>query len=127
MSNATVETRTAKKILIVEDEGEMCLLLNILLTDGEMQLEHVKSLAAAGEYLSKEQPTVVILDNKLPDGFGVDYISHIKKNYPSIKIIMITGYAGAAKDLALENGVDCFLEKPFSRQQLFESVNTLIA
>jgi two-component system, OmpR family, response regulator len=126
MSNTTIETKTAKKILIVEDEGEMCLLLNILLTDGELELEHVKNLAAAGEYLSKEQPSVVILDNNLPDGYGVDYISYIKSNYPSIKIIMITGYAGAAKDVALENGVDYFLEKPFSRQELFDSIKTLI-
>ena len=126
MTNTTIETKTTKKILIVEDEGEMCLLLNILLTDGELELEHVKNLAAAREYLSKEQPSVIILDNKLPDGYGVDYISSIKKNYPSIKIIMITGYAGAAKDVALENGVDSFLEKPFSRQELFDSVRTLL-
>src|SRR5437868_3498416 len=126
MTNTTIEIKTAKKILIVEDEGEMCLLLNILLTDGELELEHVKNLAAAGEYLSKEQPSVIILDNQLPDGYGVDYITHIKTNYPSIKIIMITGYAGAAKDIAIENGVDFFLEKPFSRQQLFESVKTLL-
>jgi DNA-binding response OmpR family regulator len=126
MTNITTETKMAKKILIVEDEGEMCLLLNILLTNGEMDLDHVKNLAGAGEYLSKEQPSVIILDNKLPDGFGVDYISHIKKNHPSVKIIMITGYDGAAKDVALENGVDSFLEKPFTRQQLFESVQALL-
>ena len=125
MTNTILETKTAKKILIVEDEGEMCLLLNILLTNGEMELDHVKNLASASEYLSKQQPSVIILDNKLPDGFGVDYISHIKKNYPSIKIIMITGYDGAAKDVAFENGVDSFLEKPFTRQQLFESVHAL--
>lgn len=127
MTNTAIETKTAKKILIVEDEGEMCLLLNILLTNGEMDLDHVKNLAAAGEYLSKGLPSVIILDNKLPDGFGVDYISYIKKNYPSVKIIMITGYDGAAKDIALENGVDSFLEKPFTRQQLFESVHALLS
>lgn len=126
MANTAIEPRTAKKILIVEDEGEMCLLLNILLTDGELELEHVKNLAGAGEYLSKEQPSVIILDNKLPDGYGVDYISHIKTNYPSVKIIMITGYDSAAKDVALENGVDFFLEKPFSRQQLFDSIQALL-
>ena len=127
MTNTAIETKTAKKILIVEDEGEMCLLLNILLTNGEMELDHVKNVASAGEYLSKQQPSVMILDNKLPDGFGVDYISHVKQNYPSIKIVMITGYDGAARDVALENGVDSFLEKPFTRQQLFESVQALLA
>ena len=126
MLNSAPEVKSAKKILIIEDEGEMCLLLNILLTNGEMELDHVKDLATAGDYLLKEQPSVIILDNKLPDGYGIDYISHIKKNYPSVKIIMITGYDSSAKDVALENGADSFLEKPFTRQQLIESIEALL-
>src|SRR5687768_16000421 len=110
MTMKTTETK-AKKVLIIEDEGDMCLLLNIILNGKEMELDHVKNLAAAEEYLKKEQPEVVLLDNKLPDGFGIDFISFIKQNYPAIKIIMISGYDGSAKDVALENGADVFLEK----------------
>src|SRR5919107_4280534 len=110
MSEAT-ETKLSK-VLIIEDEGDMCLLLNILLNGKEMELDHVKTLSAAEEYLQQEQPAVVLLDNKLPDGFGIDFISFIKKNYPSIKIIMISGFDAAAKDVALENGADIFLQKP---------------
>ena len=115
-----------KKVLIIEDEGDMCLLLNILLTGKDMELDHVKNLELAEDYLKKEQPSVVILDNKLPDGFGVDFISFIKKNYPSIKIIMISGFDGSAKDVALENGADVFLEKPFTKHQLFDSIKELM-
>ena len=122
---ATPEAKT-KKVLIIEDEGDMCLLLNILLNGKEMELEHVKDLSSAQEYLSKEQPAVVILDNKLPDGFGVDFISHIKSNYPSIKIIMISGYDASAEDVALENGADIFLQKPFTRDQLYQSIKKMI-
>ncbi|CAN5178271.1 hypothetical protein BH09BAC2_BH09BAC2_12120 [soil metagenome] len=123
-----MQTNTAtkeKKVLIVEDDGEMCLLLNILLDDNQLDLNHVKNIASAKSFLENEQPAVVILDNKLPDGFGVDFINIIKKEYPAIKIIMISGL-GAAKDLALENGADIFLEKPFSKEQLFKSVNSLL-
>jgi two-component system OmpR family response regulator len=126
MPNTATEVKTAKKILIIEDEGEMCLLLNILLTSGEMELDHVKDIASAADYLLKEQPSVIILDNKLPDGYGIDYISHIKKNHPSVKIIMITGFDSSAKDVALENGADSFLEKPFTRQQLVDSIEGLL-
>ena len=117
---------TRKKVLIIEDEGDMCLLLNIMLTGKEMELDHVKSLASAEEYLQKEQPSVVLLDNKLPDGFGIDFISFIKKNYPSVKIIMISGYDASAGDVALENGADIFLEKPFTRDQLYQSIVGLL-
>ena len=124
-STAMPGTKT-KKVLIIEDEGDMCLLLNILLTGKDMELDHVKNLELAEDYLKKEQPSVVILDNKLPDGFGVDFISFIKKNYPSIKIIMISGFDGSAKDVALENGADVFLEKPFTKHQLFDSIKELM-
>jgi two-component system, OmpR family, response regulator len=126
MSKTTVETRTSQKILIIEDEGEMCLVLNILLSDEDIELNHVKNISAAEEYLAQELPSLIILDNKLPDGYGVDYISHLKRKYPSLKIIMITGYDASVKDVAMENGADLFLEKPFTKQQFLAAIKSLL-
>jgi len=125
MINTTVQTKT-KKVLIIEDEGEMCLVLNLLLNQDEMELDHVKNLTDADEYLKQAQPQIVILDNKLPDGFGVDFISYIKQNYPSVKIIMRSGFDSAVKDVALHNGADYFLEKPFTKSELCNSINSLL-
>src|SRR5262245_7823362 len=118
MTKTTLHNNPAKRILIVEDEGEMCLVLNILLNGEKMELDHVNNLKAANEYLQKQQPSLVILDNRLPDGFGVDLVAPIKKEYPGIKIIMMSGVDGAVKDVALENGANAFLEKPFTKTQL---------
>ena len=126
MSKTAVQTRTSQKILIVEDEGEMCLVLNILLSDENIELDHVKNLSAAEEYLSNELPSLIILDNKLPDGYGVDYIAYLKKKYPSIKIIMITGFDASAKDVAMENGANLFLEKPFTKQEFLAAIKSLL-
>jgi two-component system OmpR family response regulator len=126
MPNTSLQSNQTKKVLIVEDEGDMCLLLNILLNGKDMQLDHVKNISAAEEYLQKEQPSVIILDNKLPDGFGLDLIPFLKKKYPEIKIIMISGFDASAKDVALESGADVFLEKPFTRDQLYKSVKGLL-
>ena len=115
-----------KKILIVEDEGDMCLLLNILLTGKDMELDHVKNLSAAEQYLQKEQPSVIILDNKLPDGFGVELIPFLKRQYPSVKIIMISGYDASAQDAAIESGADVFLNKPFTKDELYKSIHKLV-
>ena len=125
MSNVTAPLKkTAKKVLVVEDEGEIGLLLNIILNENDFELDYVKDLSSADEYLQKEQPSVIILDNKLPDGFGVDFISYIKKKYSAIKIIMISGFA-SAKDVALANGADMFFEKPFTKDELNMSLNKL--
>ncbi len=126
MSKTAVETRTSQKILIVEDEGEMCLVLNILLSNEDIELEHVQNILAAEEYLAEEVPSLIILDNKLPDGYGVDYIGHLKKRYPSIKIIMITGFDASVKDVAMENGADLFLEKPFTKQEFLTAIKSLL-
>ena len=126
MSKTALETGTSQKILIIEDEGEMCLVLNILLSNEDIELEHVKNILAAEEYLTKELPSLIILDNKLPDGYGVDYISHLKKRYPSIKIIMITGFDVSVRDVAMENGADLFLEKPFTKQEFLAAIKSLL-
>ena len=115
-----------KKILVVEDEGQIGLVLNMILSDRDLDLDYVNNLLDAAEYLEKTEPSLVILDNKLPDGYGVDFISFIKKKYPSIKIIMISGFA-TAKDVALENGADKFLEKPFSMTNVNEAIDEVLA
>lgn len=117
---------TPKKVLIVEDEGDLCLLLNILLDGQGMDVDHVQSLAKAEEYLLQEQPSLVLLDNRLPDGFGVDFIGFIKKQHPNTKVIMISGVDAAVSDVALENGADTFLKKPFTKSELHKSVTTLL-
>jgi len=120
------KTKLAKKLLVVEDEGQIGLVLNMILSERNFDLDYVSSLLSAQEYLEKNKPSLVILDNKLPDGFGVDFISYIKKKYPSIKIIMISGFS-TARDVALENGADLFLEKPFSMDNVNEAIDSVLA
>jgi len=119
------KVKAATKILVVEDEGQIGLVLNMILSDRNFDLDYVNNLLDAQEYLEKNKPSIVILDNKLPDGFGVDFISYIKRKFPSIKIIMISGFS-TARDVALENGADMFLEKPFSMDAVNEAIDSVL-
>lgn len=116
-----------RKVLIVEDEGDLCLLLNLLLDGKDMEIDHVPTLAKAGEYLLQEQPSIVLLDNRLPDGFGIDFIGDIKRQHPETKVIMISGVDAAARDVAIENGADDFIQKPFTKADIFQSVSKLMS
>ncbi|MFI5131392.1 MAG: response regulator [Chitinophagales bacterium] len=125
-SAVKVKTGLTKEILVVEDEGEIALVLDMVLSDKKLHPDYVNTLLAAEEYLAKHKPSLIILDNQLPDGFGVDFISYIKKKHPSIKIIMITGFA-TARDVAMANGADAFFEKPFPLDAFYEAVDRLLA
>jgi two-component system, OmpR family, response regulator len=126
MTNTATDTTTGQKLLIIEDEGEMCLLINLLLDGKGMEIEHVQTITDAVEYFQQHAPAIVLLDNRLPDGFGLDFITYLKQEYPATKIIMISGMDAAAKDIALENGADLFLEKPFNKSTLCQSIMELL-
>ena len=116
-------------ILIIEDEGDISLILNLMLKKEAVEIEHVTTLASATTHLQEQNPDIVIIDNQLPDGLGIEYIKEIKSNYPPIKIIMITGNTDSTdKETALQNGADIFLAKPFTKGQIqaaIESVSSL--
>lgn len=127
MRSATMsKTKRAKKLLVVEDQGEMCLILDLILSERKFESDYVNNLVDADEYLETHKPPAIILDNKLPDGFGVDFITYVKKKYPGIKIIMISGF-GTARDVAMENGADYFLEKPFSLDNVNQALDQVLA
>jgi DNA-binding response OmpR family regulator len=113
------------KILIVEDEGDLCLLLELLLYDKDTTIEHAMTLADALQFLEKDTPHIILLDNRLPDGLGLDLLPVLRQKYPTVKVIMISGKDASAADFAIESGAHGFLTKPFSSKQLEESIKTL--
>jgi|ERR1700722_8517294 two-component system OmpR family response regulator len=114
-------------ILLIEDEGEICLLLNLILSDPDVRIEHVHNLCNAHAFLQKKHPSVVLLDNRLPDGYGFDFIGYIKANSPETKVIMMSGVDKASGDFALAAGADAFLPKPFKKAALMASINAVLA
>jgi DNA-binding response OmpR family regulator len=126
MPNTTkLKPKVTKKVLVVEDQGEIGLMLNLILMERKIELDYVHTLLAADEYLEKNKPSLIILDNKLPDGFGVDFISYLKKKYPSIKIIMISGFP-TAREVALANGAEMFFDKPFDLEEFNRAIDRLL-
>ena len=88
MDNKTFNSQKMN-ILIIEDEGDISLILNLMLKKEDIEIEHVTTLANAATFLKEQSPDIVIIDNQLPDGLGLEYIKEIKSSYPLIKIIMI--------------------------------------
>jgi two-component system OmpR family response regulator len=113
-------------VLIIDDEIDICYLLSGILKHKNLQPNYVNSLSDAALALKEQTPSIIFLDNHLPDGMGMDFIEYIKTNFPATKIIMITAYdTSADRSRALELGVDGFIGKPFTRDLIYQTVEQL--
>ncbi len=103
--------RQNKKLLIVEDEADACLLMARLLRHKFAQIECSYSLAEAFGKAALLQPDVVLLDNNLPDGYGIDHISEFKNfGVQPVQVVVIS--ALDIRSEALAAGADDFIGKP---------------
>ena len=109
--------------LIIDDEYDICFLLSRILKAGKLTVHFVNSIAEGKSSLAKLSPNVLFLDNHLPDGFGIDFISYVKKEHPATKIVMITAHdTNEDRKRALEKGADIFISKPFSPADIKNAV-----
>lgn len=115
------------KVLIVDDELDICYLLSGMLKQRSFNTGFVNTISDAKMALQTETPSLVFLDNHLPDGFGLDFIPFIKENYPGVKVIMITAHDGAQdRKKAYDGGVDLFIAKPLNRKLIYDAVDKLL-
>ena len=114
--------------LIVEDEIDICFLLTGILRKKNLQSSFVNNLHEARNMLATNHPSILFLDNNLPDGYGVDFIQHIKDSHPLIRIVVITADDTLAnKNKALKAGADFFIGKPFTRDTINKAIDTVMA
>lgn len=101
--------------MIVEDEKDLCYLLELILKQQNLSTKCANSLHEARATLPNVNPNILFLDNHLPDGSGVEFIHHIKETHPEVKVVMITAYDTPDDvEIAFEKGADFFISKPFT-------------
>ncbi len=127
MIHSTYLNHDLLKVLIIDDERDICYLLSTLLKQKNLEAEYVNSLSDAAVALKKETPEIIFLDNHLPDGLGMNFIEYIKMHYPVAKIIMITAHDTAAdRQKALMIGADYFIGKPFTKDIIYQAVDKVM-
>jgi two-component system KDP operon response regulator KdpE len=110
-------------VLIVDDEPDICFLLGNMLRQKSFVPVIANTLTEGLNKLRQFSPSLLFLDIHLPDGSGLDIIRGAKKDFPGLKIIMMSAYDGAReKNRAMEEGADIFISKPLSRDLITQSV-----
>jgi DNA-binding NtrC family response regulator len=108
-----------QNILIVDDEPAIRLGLSRYLTKAGYIVREAASLSEARDAIVSQRLDAVILDQKLPDGNGIDWISDLRADHHDIAIIIITGAGDVPLAVeAMQRGADNFLTKPVNIHDL---------
>lgn len=110
------------RVLIIEDDPMVAMIHKEYFKRKELtnDLHHVASIEEAKSFIEETDVDLIVLDNYLADGQGVEFLQELK-GYP---IIMIT----AANDVqtveaALSNGVVDYLVKPFTYERFSQAID----
>jgi len=120
--NMSPLNKKTQKILVIEDDPDILNALNVVLGSVGFDVDVMLS----GKHIFLNQfsvPDLFILDKRLPDVDGLDICRYLKSkpNYSAVPIIVISA-SPKVKNKAFECGASAFLEKPFSMQQLVNSI-----
>lgn len=114
------------KILIVDDEPDMCWVLQHLLNDLGIQSTTALSGLEAVNLMNSDFFQLAFVDAKLPDMEGLELAERLRKLRPGVSIIMVSGYFykddAAIKNALKEGIINGFVSKPFLHQEICEII-----
>jgi DNA-binding response OmpR family regulator len=116
----------SQRILVVEDDPDIRLLLCRLLEQEGYEVDAVSDALGAVEQLGAGHPDLVLLDLGLPDVDGMEVLGRIRGR-SSVPVIMLTGRTAEVDRIAgLRGGADDYVAKPFSAGELVARVQSVL-
>ena len=114
-------------ILIVDDEASIIESLEGILSDDGFEVSHAFNGYEALKKIEAESPDIVLLDIWMPGMDGIDTLKEIKKNFPNLPVVMITGHGTIESAVdATKSGAFDFLEKPLSIDRVIVTINNAL-
>lgn len=116
-----------QSVLIIDDEPDIRELLAITLQRMGLDTQCASNAAEALDALQTRAYNLCLTDMRLPDGNGLDIISHAQQHYPHMPIAMITAYGCIeTATSALKAGAFDFITKPVDLQRLRKLVTNAL-
>ena len=113
----------SRTILIVDDDPTICSELQKELKRNFFPTFTAGNSKDAIEILSKNKIDIILLDIFMPDVDGLDMLKKVKSKWPSVEVIIITGYSSQDVAIkALRRGAIDYLEKPINYEELNTSI-----
>jgi two-component system, NtrC family, response regulator HydG len=114
---------TGQKILVIDDDRDMCLLLTRYLTRHGYDVTSENNGQAALAWLKKNVPALVLCDYRLGDMNGAELLGKIKEMHPAASVIIITGYSDV-KDAVevMKLGAFDYVTKPLYPEEILVTI-----
>ena len=107
------------KVLLVDDEETYVQTLSERLKMRDLKNDTVYDGSQAIEFVDENEPDVMVLDLKMPGIDGMEVLRRVKKKYPNIQVIILTGHGtDRDEDESRRLGVYDFLKKPVDIEEL---------
>ena len=117
---------SVEKILIVDDDKNICEVINMYLQSSGYQTKIVYDGKTAIDTFHDYKPNLVLLDVMLPNINGIDILKWVRKE-GSVPVIMLTAKGDTFdKVLALELGADDYIVKPFEPKELMARIKAVM-
>ncbi len=112
-----------QKILIVDDDKDLCFLLNRFLTRKGYDVKVIHTGQQAIDQLEYAEPDLLISDLDLGDIDGITILNRAKELYPNLPVIIITGFSDIKiSAIALRQGAFDYVMKPLLPEQMLLTV-----
>src|SRR5574339_543442 len=116
-------TTTLPPLLVVDDEKNMRLSLETIMSEEGYQYRAADSAEQALKLLEQEEFFMVITDARLGGMSGYEFLGHVRTRFPNMPILMITAYATPKLAVeAIKAGAIDYLAKPFAPEELLHAV-----
>ena len=103
----------AKHVLIVDDEPDICELIEITLARMGLTTQSANNLTDAKLVLASEKFDLCLTDMRLPDGNGIELVELMQTRYPQLPVAVITAHGNMETAVkALKAGAFDFVSKP---------------
>jgi len=116
---------TAKHVLIIDDEPDICELIEITLARMGLNSRSALNATDALKLIDTEHFDLCLTDMRLPDGDGIEMVKYVQRNHPNIPIAVITAHGNMELAVnALKAGAFDFVSKPVDIQILRNLVSS---
>jgi ActR/RegA family two-component response regulator len=117
-------TQPNRSLLVVDDDVVVADTLKMLLSLKNYAVTVAHDYLTAISLVEKSRFPVAIVDIKLGDDNGLDLIAELKRRFPEIKCIAMTGFVDQKyTGQAAQSGAIRFLEKPFNLDEVQAAIN----